>query len=150
MRFTGATTKYDEQGKPIPKGRKALTEYKIKNPNGLVFDSKAEYQVWLKLLEEQSKGLIFNLRRQIPFELIPKQDWYNNLKAKKEVIRPLVYIADFVFEREGKTVVMDCKGWKQKVDAKGKVKWTAYTDDVYKIKKKLFIYTHPDLIFEES
>ena len=150
MRFTGATTKYDEQGKAIPKGKKALLEYKTNNPNGLIFDSKAEYLTWLKLLEEQSKGVITDLNRQVSFELIPKQVWFNNVKHKKEVVRPLVYIADFTFKRGDKLIVMDCKGWKQKTDKSGKTKWSAYTDDVYKLKKKLFLHKYPDYIFEES
>ena len=65
------------------------------------FDSIKEWNRWreLKLLERA--GQISELRRQVSFELIPKQDGE----------RACHYIADFVYlDDQGKTVVEDCKG----------------------------------------
>jgi len=150
MNFRGSITKYDEQGKALPKGKNVLSQYKKKNPDSLIFDSKSEYNTWIMLKTLEGKGSITNLQRQITFPLLPKMNWFNNVKSKNEVIRPLTYIADFVFTEDGKTVVMDCKGWKYKEDKNGKGKWLVYKDDVYIIKKKLFLHLNPNLIFREN
>ena len=85
--------------------------------NGETFDSMKEFQRYgvLKLL--QRAGKISDLQRQVSFELIPKQ----------EGERACNYVADFVYQEDGKRVVEDCKGFKT---------------DVYKIKKKLMLYVH--------
>ena len=86
-------------------------------PDGQVFDSVKEYHRWgcLKLLERAGK--IKDLKRQVKFELIPKQDGE----------RACYYIADFTYMENGELVVEDCKGFKT---------------DVYKIKKKLMLMEH--------
>ena len=90
---------------------------KIKAPDGQVFDSVAEYHRWgcLRLLERA--GAIKDLKRQVKFELIPKQ----------EGERACYYIADFTYMENGELIVEDCKGFKT---------------DVYKIKKKLMLMEH--------
>lgn len=90
---------------------------RVKTPDGQVFDSQSEYYRWgmLKLLERAGK--ISDLKRQVSFELIPKQ----------EGERACTYVADFTYIEDGKLVVEDCKGFKT---------------DVYKIKKKLMLYVH--------
>lgn len=35
------------------------------------YDSKKEYERWLELSRQEEQGLIFNLRRQVEFEIIP-------------------------------------------------------------------------------
>lgn len=73
---------------------------KIKR-DGETFDSKKEYLRWcdLKLLERA--GEITDLRRQVKYDLIPKQ----------EGERAVSYIADFVYkDRDGLTIVEDTKG----------------------------------------
>jgi hypothetical protein len=49
-------------------------------------------------------GLITNLRRQVPFELIPSQR-----RGGRVVERPVRYIADFVYTENGEDVVEDVK-----------------------------------------
>lgn len=90
---------------------------KLTAPDGQVFDSVKEYHRWgcLRLLERA--GEIKDLKRQVKFELIPKQ----------EGERACNYIADFTYMENGKLVVEDCKGFKT---------------DVYKIKKKLMLMEH--------
>ena len=77
--------------------------------DGIEFDSVKEAQRWseLKLLERA--GVIFNLQRQVPFVLIPKQ-----VRDGKTVERPVVYKADFVYTENGQEVVEDTKGMKTK------------------------------------
>ena len=85
--------------------------------DGEVFDSKREYQRWqeLKLLEKA--GEIAELRRQVPFELLPVQREPDKIgprggrKPGRVIEREAVYIADFVYkDAEGREVVEDCKG----------------------------------------
>lgn len=88
------------------------------NVGGETFDSRLEarrFQI-LRLLERA--GEIRDLRRQVPFELIPAYT-----KGRRKV-RPAVYVADFVYtDKHGRTHVEDTKGYK-----------TAE----YKLKKKIF------------
>ena len=71
-------------------------------PDGQKFDSVKEYHRWgvLRLLERAGK--ISDLKRQVSFELIPKQ----------EGERALTYIADFTYQENGELVVEDVKGYK--------------------------------------
>lgn len=90
---------------------------KVKAPDGQVFDSQKERDRWciLRLLERT--GRISDLKRQVSYELIPKQG----------TMRPCSYIADFTYQENGKLVVEDCKG---------------YRTEAYKIKKKLMLWVH--------
>lgn len=91
---------------------------KVKAPDGQVFDSTQEFQRYgvLRLLERAGK--ISNLRRQVSFELIPKQ----------EGERACTYIADFVYtDANGDLIVEDSKGFRT---------------DAYKIKRKLMLWVH--------
>ena len=85
--------------------------------DGITFDSKKEATRYAELKLLARSGLIQNLRLQVPFELIPKQDGERAVK----------YITDFVYTENGETVVEDVKGIKT---------------DVYKIKKKLMLKVH--------
>lgn len=85
--------------------------------NGLTFDSKREANRYSELLLSERGGAINGLKTQVPFELIPKQDGERAVK----------YIADFVYEQDGRTVVEDCKGFKTKD---------------YIIKRKLMLWRH--------
>ena len=71
---------------------------------GLTFDSKAEACRYGELQVLERMGLISNLRRQVPFELAPAVV----IGGRKRP--PLRYVADFVWEEGGKTVVADVKG----------------------------------------
>ena len=86
------------------------------------FDSKKEARRYnqLKLLEKA--GIIKNLQRQVKFELQP------SFKYNNKTIRAINYIADFVYEQDGKQIVEDVKSEATK------------KDKVYLIKKKLLLY----------
>lgn len=150
--FSRAVTKYGSNGKAVyPKAKGGLAKFRKDYPEVIIFDSKSEYETWLELDYLERKGRIKNLRLQVPFELIASQKWYNNVKQKEQTIRKVEYIADFVFERDGRTVVMDCKGWKQTKNRKtGTIEWKSFQDDVYKLKKKLFLTKYPQFLFEEK
>ena len=90
---------------------------KVKTPDGQVFDSHMEYHRWCELRLLERAGRITDLRRQVIYELIPKQDGE----------RACNYVADFVYNEDGKQVVEDAKGHKT---------------EAYKIKKKLMLWVH--------
>lgn len=77
----------------------------------------------LKLLERV--GEITDLRKQVPFTLVPSQRNENG----KVIERPIKYVADYVYtdKNTGKTVVEDVKG---------------YRTQEYIIKRKLMLYLH--------
>lgn len=87
--------------------------------DGEVFDSRKEYYRWCDLRLLQRAGKISDLKRQVKYELIPKQDGE----------RACTYVADFVYTQDGKTVVEDCKGYKR---------GAAY--QLFSIKRKLMLY----------
>ena len=99
------------------------TEY-----NGEKFDSRLEARRYTELALMERAGVIKDLRRQVPFELIPPYVTHGRK------VRPAEYIADFVYEKDGETVVEDTKGVKT---------------EVYKLKKKLFEYRYPTLELRE-
>ena len=102
--------------------------------NGVIFDSKKEYDRYIELTLLSRSGAIKGLKRQVKFELIPAQyepDIINprgKVKKGKLIERAVSYIADFVYTDEnGKTVVEDTKGFRTKD---------------YIIKRKLLLYMH--------
>ena len=77
--------------------------------DGIEFDSAKEARRYAELRLLEKAGQIFNLQRQVPFVLIPKQE-----RGGKVVERPVVYKADFVYTENGEDVVEDTKGMKTK------------------------------------
>lgn len=72
----------------------------------MTFDSKKERDRYIQLRVMENAGLIQNLRRQVKYEVIPKQ-----VDVMGHVIeRATAYVADFVYEKDGETVVEDTKG----------------------------------------
>lgn len=84
---------------------------------GLTFDSKAESRRYQDLMMMERMGLIHDLRRQVPFTLIPAGRWSDGRKYGKTV-----YKADFTYIEDGNLIVEDVKG---------------YRTEVYRLKRKL-------------
>ena len=110
--------------------------HKIKNAYG-TYDSQLEWSRFLFLSNREKEGEITNLRRQVEYLLIPAQygTEIKHLKTKDKEVRVLLerscsYVADFVYERNGKTIVEDCKGAKKIIT------------ETAKIKKKLLLWVH--------
>lgn len=92
--------------------------------DGIRFDSKREAERWQQLLLLYRTGEISNLRRQVPYVLIPKSDYG----------RDIVYRADFVYvDKSGIEVVEDAKGFKT---------------DIYRLKKRLMAEKYGIIIKE--
>lgn len=99
--------------------------------DGIKFDSKREANRWVVLQGMQSLGAISNLRRQVRFELIPKQVDPNTGRVLE---RACTYVADFTYyDADGNYVVEDSKGMK--------------TPD-YIMKRKLMLKEHNIIIHE--
>lgn len=86
-----------------------------KKTNG--YDSKRESRRAQVLQLWEKAGAITDLRYQVKFELVPKQNGE----------RPITYIADFTYQQDGKLVVEDAKGMR-----------TPY----YIMKRKLMLFRH--------
>ncbi len=112
-----------------------MTKYgnrKTVTSDGVVHDSKKEAVRWTELKLMEKAGLISDLKRQVKYELIPSQcEYYSEVKngkvkhKYKVLERACYYIADFVYQENGKTVVEDTKGMRTKD---------------YVIKRKLMLY----------
>ena len=108
--------------------------------DGIVFDSKKEASRYKQLVKREQDGEISNLQRQVKFTLIPAQyeftaqhkldpkgeqisfimtldkfefvkDSFKKVK-KRCIEREVCYIADFVYQENGKTIVEDTKGYR--------------------------------------
>lgn len=101
--------------------------------DGITFDSLKEAKRWKELLLMLKSGAIQDLQRQVRFVLIPAQREADTIGKRggvhkgKLLERECVYIADFVYKENGKTVVEDTKG----------MRTTEYV-----IKRKLMLYIH--------
>ncbi len=111
---------------------------KITTPEG-TFDSRKEYRRWTELCILQRGGVISDLRRQVAYTLIPEQREPDitgprgGVKRGKLMERPVDYVADFVYQKDGQTVVEDSKGVRTKD---------------YIIKRKLMLWVHGIRILE--
>lgn len=94
--------------------------------------SKKEHNRANELKVWQRAGLISNLREQVPYELIPAQYADAGIDFKGRPVRVCIekscrYVADFVYDMDGQTIVEDTKGVKTKE---------------YIIKRKLMLFLH--------
>lgn len=116
---------------------------KVKAPDGQVYDSQHEYQLYCTLKMLERAGKISGLRRQVAFELIPTQREVSTeiYKAgpQKELPKPgpviekeCKYVADFVYHDENDKLYV--------IDAKGCKKGAVY--DLFVIKRKLMLQVH--------
>lgn len=108
--------------------------------NGETFDSKKEYNRWCELRILERAGFITELKRQVEYELIPKQvevyERYGKngkrLKDGERIIElPVKYIADFEYIQNGKKVVEDVKGYRDPNSA---------TYAKFVLKRKMMLY----------
>ena len=96
---------------------------------GLTFDSNKEFEYYLLLKDKEKRGLVFNIKRQVPLEIQPAFTDKTGVKH-----RAIIYKADFVYTDRltGTTRYIDVKGFRT---------------EVFKLKKKLLAYKN--IIIEE-
>ena len=100
-------------------GKKTKNKYgskKLKTPEG-TFDSIGEYNRWLFLKDCEKRGLIQNLERQIPFELIGADGTQLESISKKGSARKLYYFCDhrFILTKNKEIIIEDYKGFDTRV-----------------------------------
>lgn len=83
------------------------TKYQNKKTtvDGIEFDSKAEASRWCALRLLEKAGAISDLKRQVPFELVPSVKLAGARSAKPAI----KYVADFTYIERGALVVEDTK-----------------------------------------
>lgn len=88
--------------------------------DGMTFDSLKEYRRFRELSLLEKAGEITDLERQVEFVLIPAQrepdtvGKRGGIKRGKVIEQKCSYIADFVYNENGKPVVEDTKGFRTK------------------------------------
>lgn len=92
--------------------------------DGYIFDSALEAKRCRQLVLLERAKVIKNLQLQVPFLL--QEGFRKNGKTYSKI----KYVADFVYEENGKTIVEDTKGVKT---------------DVFTIKQKLFEHKYTNL-----
>lgn len=100
---------------------KTRSKYGAKKSGG--YDSRKEHSRANQLKLMQRAGLISNLREQVKYVLIPTQRDTNGKLLERECS----YYADFVYVRDGITIVEDTKGFRT---------------PEYKIKRKLMLMVY--------
>ena len=123
-----------QSDKPSGRSKYMAMKKTVTLPDGTehTFDSAKEFRVYDDLLIRLKAKEISNLRLQVPYELIPKQ-----MLSTGKAERSVKYIADFVYEEDGVTKVVDVKGYR---------KGTAYA--VFVIKRKLMKWVYGIEIIE--
>jgi hypothetical protein len=96
--------------------------------DGIKFDSRKEAKRYTELKLLERNGDIEKLTLQPRFLL--QEGFRKNGKA----YRKIEYVADFMYEQDGKLIIEDVKGIKT---------------DVYKLKQKLFEKKYQDLTIKE-
>lgn len=125
-----ATQETEKAAKP-KKGNKLHAEkVDLTMPDGtlMYFDSKREARRYMDLWLMQRAGEISGLRTQVKYELIPKQVHKDGAKEKS-----IEYVADFVYEQGGETVVEDSKGFRDTSTASYRL---------FVMKRKMMLYFH--------
>lgn len=108
--------------------------------DGIEFDSKREGNRYRELLLLERAGAITDLQRQVKYKLLPAQ--YRPVFDKKTrkwkdrcIEREVSYVADFVYQQDGETVVED-------------VKSPATKTRQYILKRKMMLFFHGIVIKE--
>ena len=110
---------------------------KVRTKDGETYDSRKEFRRAKELELLERAGEISNVRRQVKYILIPAQRgpeeiWPRGGRRPGPLLeRECSYVADFVYEENGETVVEDVKGYRE---------GQAY--NVFVIKRKLMLWIH--------
>lgn len=116
---------------PIHRPREKRTKYgnEITYFDGKRFDSKAEARRYIVLKEMEKAGQISDLKMQVSFDLLPAQE----IDGKRE--RPVRYIADFTYIKNGQLVIEDVKSAPTKTKE-------------FVLKRKMMMFFHKAIVRE--
>lgn len=111
--------------------------------DGITFDSAKEAKRYKELRLLERAGTITDLQLQVKFVLIPAQREPDKTGPRGGTIkgklleREVSYVADFVYKKNGETIVEDVKGYKGS---------TAY--DIFVLKRKLMLWVYGTMVVE--
>ena len=114
------------------------------------YDSKKEYGRWLQLLEEERRGNISGLRRQVEYVLTPTQYERRKVKERKVkeyIVSPAGSADERRFERKG-----DAQQWcRHRGIPYREIRCEERLEDVYKdvVAEKASVYT-ADFVYRDS
>lgn len=100
-----------------------------------VFDSQKEYARFKQLQLLERAGEISSLARQTPFTILEAFTSGDGVKHK-----PIVYYADFTYEKGGREVVEDVKGVDKKTGR-------SVCTEAFRLKWKLLQAKYPEKVF---
>lgn len=129
---------YDSSGEDLDRSciqRKKKKLINVHGPIKAAFDSKKEYCRYSELRLLEKNGTIEGLKRQYPLVIQESTEYHG------EHLRPITYCADFMYIRDGVTVVEDVKGYDSKRN-----KWL--TTQTFDLKWKLLKARYPGYFFE--
>ena len=113
----------------IPDKKKSKYNSRKTVADGITFDSKKEAEYYCELKLRVQAGEIES------FDLQPAFILQDGFKVNGKTIRPITYRGDFqINHKDGSVEIVDTKGFRT---------------EVYKIKKKLFLYRYPQYKFTE-
>ena len=114
----------ENQNQQIGHRRSKYNNRRFKDSEG-TWDSEKERKRWTELRMLESVGKIQELQKKVSFELIASS--FKNHKR----LRPIVYIADFVYLEAGVKVVEDTKGFRTKAyKLKRRLMWEKFGIDI--------------------
>lgn len=122
VRQTSAKSKSERPGQ-TKKYRNTKVEI-----DGIKFDSKLEAARWQKLKMLEQAGVISELQRQVPFELLPKF-----IDSDGNKVREIRLFIDFTYAEKGRKYAEDCKAVIAD-DAALKIKFFKYMYREYKFR----------------
>lgn len=92
---------------------------RFQDEDGSWWDSIKEFHRWKDLRLLESAGKISELRKKVPFDLLPAK--FDETGKRR---RPVRYIADFVYIEDGARVIEDAKGFRNKLyELKKRLMW---------------------------
>ena len=99
--------------------------------DGITYDSRKEAVRGHELQIMQKQGIITHLEMQVAFTICPRIEGVKGSRARK-------YVADFVYQMDGKKIIEDVK--------------SAITrkNPVYTLKKQLVQWQYPEYEFRET
>ena len=123
-----AIPKVEQKEEPKRKLHEQKVQGTLIDGTVVTFDSKREQARYGELALMQKAGEISDLQYQVRYDLIPAQERDDGTKE-----RGIYYVADFVYSKDGKTVVEDSKGYRNPKSA---------TYGEFVIKRKLMLWIH--------
>lgn len=109
----------DEPKRQLGQAGSKYKNKRFQDEDGNWWDSIKEYRRWKDLRLLESAGKIGELRKKVPFDLLPAK--FDESGKRR---RPVRYVADFVYVEDGVRIIEDAKGYRNKLyELKKRLMW---------------------------